>query len=84
MTSTGQISAHSPQPVQAAVTTSDRSPPAPGRIACSGHVSRHAPHPWHAPIHATALAGGIAGGIAGIGGAAAGGAVMAPTGNPAA
>lgn len=57
MASTGQISMHSPQPVQPASTCRLRLPPGgPGRMACAGQVSRQAPHPWQAPMRARTAA----------------------------
>jgi hypothetical protein len=57
MASTGQISTHSPQPVQLASTCRPRVPPGgPGRMACAGQVSRQAPQPWQAPMRARSSA----------------------------
>ncbi len=41
---------HSPQPVHESSTSSGR--PC-GRMACSGQLSRHAPHPWQRSVTLT-------------------------------
>jgi hypothetical protein len=56
--STGQTSAHSPQPVQVSSTDSGDGPPGLGwaalsgfgRMACSGQVRRQAPQPAQAVV----------------------------------